>query len=199
MTGIENITGRFQADAQAEIDRIDADARAQADKITAAYAARAERECADILERGAKSAAERGDRLVSAAQMEARQMNLAAKQEVLDKAFALALSKLLAMPEADYAALLARLAVSAARTGREEIILNPADQEKLGEQVAAEANALLVKDGRTGALTVSKQTQPLKGGLLLSDGAVEVNCALETLVRLSRTDVTGEVSKLLFA
>ena len=72
MTGIENITGRIQADAQAEIDRIDADARAQADKITAAYAARAERECADILERGAKSAAERGDRLVSAAQMEAR-------------------------------------------------------------------------------------------------------------------------------
>ena len=109
------------------------------------------------------------------------------------------LSKLLAMPEADYAALLARLAVSAARTGREEIILNPADREKLGEQVAAEANALLVKDGRTGALTVSQQTQPLKGGLLLSDGAVEVNCALETLVRLSRTDVTGEVSKLLFA
>ena len=39
MTGIENITGRIQADAQAEIDRIDADARAQADKITAAYAA----------------------------------------------------------------------------------------------------------------------------------------------------------------
>ena len=39
----------------------------------------------------------------------------------------------------------------------------------------------------------------LLGGLLLSDGAVEVNCALETLVRLSRTDVTGEVSKLLFA
>ena len=108
-------------------------------------------------------------------------------------------SALMTLAAADYAALLARLAVSAARTGREEIILNPADREKLGEQVAAEANALLVKDGRTGALTVSKQTQPLKGGLLLSDGAVEVNCALETLVRLSRTDVTGEVSKLLFA
>ena len=45
MTGIENITGRIQADAQAEIDRIDADARAQADKITAAYAARAEHPC----------------------------------------------------------------------------------------------------------------------------------------------------------
>lgn len=199
MTGIENITGRIQADAQAEIDRIDADARAQADKITAAYAARAERECADILERGEKSAAERGDRLVSAAQMEARQMNLAAKQEVLDQAFALALDKLLAMPASDYAALLARLAVSAARTGKEEIILNSSDREKLGEQVVSEANALLVKDGRTGALVLSKQTQPLKGGLLLSDGAVEVNCALETLVRLSRAEMTGEVSKLLFA
>ncbi len=199
MQGIENITGRIQADAQAEIDRIQADAQAQADKIRAGYTARAQREAADILAKGEKSAQERGARLVSAAEMEARKMTLAAKQEVLDEAFDLALTKLLKLPEEEYIALLAKLAVNAARTGHEQIILNQSDRARLGVKIAAQANELLTAAGRTGELTLSPQSQPIQGGLLLSDGAVDINCALETLVRLSRTEVTGEVSKLLFA
>ena len=198
MTGIENITGRIQADAQAEIDRIQADARREAEKISAGYAARADRECAELLSRGEKSARERGSRLVSAAEMESRKMTLAAKQEVLDQAFALALQKLLSLPQADYVALLARLAVSAAPAGQAQIILNPADREKLGAQVVAQANQLLSQAGSKAKLSLSEQTRPIQGGLLVSDGAVEVNCALETLVRLSRTEATGEVSRLLF-
>lgn len=198
MTGIENITGRIQADAQAEIDRIQADARREAEKISAGYAARADRECAELLSRGEKSAQERGSRLVSAAEMESRKMTLAAKQEVLDQAFALALQKLLSLPQADYVALLARLAVSAAPAGQAQIILNPADREKLGAQVVAQANQLLSQSGSKAKLSLSEQTRPIQGGLLVSDGAVEVNCALETLVRLSRTEATGEVSRLLF-
>lgn len=198
MTGIENITGRIQADAQAEIDRIQADARREAEKISAGYAARADRECADLLSRGEKSAQERGSRLVSAAEMESRKMTLAAKQEVLDQAFDLALQKLLSLPQADYAALLAKLAASAARSGQEQIILNPEDRKKVGEQVVSQANQLLSKAGLAPKLSLSEQIRPIQGGLLLSDGAVEVNCALETLVRLSRTEATGEVSKLLF-
>jgi V/A-type H+-transporting ATPase subunit E len=50
-----------------------------------------------------------------------------------------------------------------------------------------------------GGITLSEQTRPIQGGLLLSSGAVEVNCALETLVRLSRTELTHEVSELLFS
>ena len=227
MTGIENITGRIQADAQAEIDRIDADARAQADKITAAYAARTERECADILERGAKSAAERGDRLVSAAQMEARQMNLAAKQEVLDKAFEAAKQKLLALPQDQYIALLADLAVQASSTGREQLIFSPADRARVGKAVVMAANEKLAKavapqlpdevtDTRAGAilnkvvtgasavlngtamLTLSEETRPMEGGFILSSGYTEVNCTFGTLIRLQRDTLAAEVAKVLF-
>ena len=198
MQGIENITGRIQSDAQAEIDRILADAQAEAEKIQAGYAARADREAADILARGEKSARERGSRLVSAAQMEARKLTLAAKQEMLDKAFELALEQLLALPEADYTALLVGLAVQTG-CGTETIILNDADREKLGAQVVAQANQAMTQAGRTGSFTLSDQTRPIRGGLLLSDGAVEINCALETLVRLQRGELTGEVSKLLFS
>jgi len=199
MQGIENITARIQADTQAEIDRIRADAAAEADQISAGYAARADRECAEILSRGKQRAEEQSRRLLSAAHLEAKKMALGAKQEMLDRAFDLALEQLLALPEAEYITLLATLAAKAARTGGEQIILNQPDRTRFGTQAVKQANALLSKAGKTGALTLSEQTRPIRGGVLLSDGAVEVNCALETLVRLSRTEVTGEVSKLLFA
>ena len=60
MTGIENITGRIQADAQAEIDRIQADARREAEKIAAGYAARADREVRRSALRGEKRAPRAG-------------------------------------------------------------------------------------------------------------------------------------------
>ena len=198
MQGIENITGRIQADAQAEIDRIQADAQREADRIRAGYAARADREAADILERGKRSAQERGSRLVSAAQMEARKMTLAAKQEMLDQAFELALSRLCALPEEEYTALLADLAVAAGE-GTEELIFNDADRAKVGAKVVSLANEKAAKAGKAAKFTLAAQTRPIRGGVLLSDGAVEVNCALETLVRLSRSEVTGEVGKLLFS
>lgn len=198
MQGIETITGRIQADAQAEIDKIHADAAQKAEKIRADYAARVEREAADILARGENSAAERESRLVSAAQMDAGKMTLAAKQELLDQAFQLALDKLLHLPESDYIALLAKLAVSASAAGTEYLILNAADRTRVGDKVCAAANRLLADAGKPASLTLSEETRAIRGGLLLSDGAVEVNCALETLVRLSRSELTGEVTQILF-
>ena len=193
MTGIENITGRIQADAQAEIDRIDADARAQADKITAAYAARAERECADILERGAKSAAERGDRLVSAAQMEARKTVLAAKQAVMEETYAKALEKLRNLPEARYVEVLTELLLQAAPHGVGEVLFSAQDRETVGQAAVDAANG---KSG--GKLTLSGETAPIQGGFILKDGNVEVNCAFDTLVRLQKAETAGQVAQRLF-
>lgn len=198
MQGIETIIGRIQADTQAEIDKLNAETARKVEKIRAGYSARAEREAADILARGETAAAERESRLVSAAQMDARKMTLSAKQEMLDRAFQLALDTLLRLPEADYIALLAKLALSASATGKENLILNAADRARVGEAVCAEANKLLQSAGKLASLKLAQETRPIRGGLLLSDGAVEVNCALETLIRLSRSELTGEVTGLLF-
>lgn len=198
MKGIENITGKIAADAQAEIDRINADAAAQAAEITAGYEAKAKKEAADILEKGEKNAAERGKRLVSAAEMESKKMVLAAKQEMLDEAFELALDKLTKLPEEEYVDFLAKLVVRASSTGREKIIMNVSDRARYGVKAATLANDLLEKAGKPAHITLSEQTRDIKGGLLLSDGPIEVNCAFETLVRLARGKITGEVSKALF-
>ena len=194
MDGIEKITGRIASDAQREIGEIEAEARRQADEIAARYDAQAKRESEDILARGRRSADEREERLASVAQLECRKLELAAKQEMLAKAYDKALESLLNLPEKEYIDLLVRLTVQASSTGREAVIFSQKDRARYGKQVVTQANEKL-GDGK---LTLSEQTRSIQGGVLLSDGDVEVNCTFETLVRLQRGELDREVSKLLF-
>ena len=187
MNGIEKITQRIGQDAQGEIDQILADAKAQAADIAAQYDARAKKEAQEIVHLGEKNVAEREERLASVAQMETKKQTLAVKQEMLDKAFSLALDKLCALPEAEYTALLAKLAASSAPAGQGQLIFSQKDRTRVGKAVVTAANEAL----SGGRLTLSEQTRPIRGGFILSDGDVEVNCAFETLVRLQRGEISG--------
>lgn len=227
MNGIERITQRIDADAQTEIDRILGEAQTEADRITARYQAQADAEAADLAARNQKAAAEREERLVSVAQMEARKVSLAAKQEMVEKSFDLALQTLCAMPEEQYISVCAALLVQAAPNGKGAVIFSAEERARLGAAVVSKANAMLAKevapelpkdltDSKVGALlnkvvagvsalaqgtamlTLSEETRPLKGGFILSDGNVEVNCTFDTLVRLQRAETAGAVAKHLF-
>lgn len=196
MKGIEKITARITQEAQAEIDRTLADAREQAAQITARYQAQADTEAQSLAARNEKAAAEREERLVSVAQMEARKVTLAAKQEMVEQVYQRALEKLRAMPQEQYTAVLAALLVQASSTGAEEVVFSPEDQAKAGKAAVAKANEQLPK-GAAG-LTVSKETRPIAGGFILKDNNVEVNCTFDTLVRLQRAETAGAVAKKLF-
>ncbi len=194
MNGIERITARLDADTQAEIDRIRERAKAEAEKVAQGYRTQTESETAELRERSRRAAAEREERLVSAAQMEARKTALAARQEMVDKAYDLALEKLCSLPEEQYIQTVAALLVQAAPDGKGEVIFSKEQRERVGTAAVALANSRL----GDGTLTVSAQTRPLKGGFILSNGRVEVNCSFDTLVRLQRAETAGEVAKRLF-
>ncbi len=194
MDGIEKITGRIAADGAQEAQSILDEAKAQAEAIAARYEAQAQRESEEILARGRRNADERVERLASVAQLDARKLELAAKQEMLSKAYDLALEQLVNLPDKEYVSLLADLAVKASVTGKEAVIFSQKDRTRYGKQVVTQANERL-KDGH---LTMSEQSRPIQGGLILSDGDVEVNCTFETLVRLQRGEMDREVAKVLF-
>ena len=227
MNGIEKITQRIDQDAQSEIDKILGDARAQAAEILARYEAQAQKESEDIVARGEKNAAERQDRLASVAQMEAKKLTLATKQEMLDKAFDLALDRLVSLPDEEYVALLADLAARAATTGREQLIFSQKDRSRIGKAVVVAANEAMVKqvapelpdslaDSKVGAflgkvvnsaaaqitgtglLTLSEETRPIQGGFILTDGPVEVNCSFEAMLRLQREQLEKPAAEILF-
>lgn len=198
MNGIEKITARIEQDSQQEIDALLTEARTQAAEITAKYEAQAEAEAGEILARGRQAAAQREERLASVAQLECRKAVLAAKQEVLEQAFDRALEKLLALPQEKYTALLTDLAVQASSTGREKLIFSPADRARVGKTVVLAANERLAKADPNAMLTLSEETRPMEGGFILSGGDVEVNCTFATLVRLQRSELAGQVAKVLF-
>ena len=224
MEGIEKITAKIIQDSEAEVTRILEETERKARSIGEEAQAQADREREEILARGRRTADERLERLKSAAQMERRKLELAAKQEVLAEAFDLALEKLCAMPEQEYVALLTKLALEASSTGREQLIFSPQDRSRVGKQVVVAANEALVKGVApelpeaiteskvgakvvnttaamvtgTGLLTLSEETRPIKGGFIMVDGDIEVNCAFETLVRLQREKLEKEVAGVLF-
>mgnify|MGYP000530679574 CR=1 FL=1 len=105
-----------------------------------------------------------------------------------------AMERLTSLPDGEYVGLLAGLAAKASSTGREEVILSQKDRARYGKQVVTQANERL----GDGHLTLSVQTRPIRGGLILSDGDVEVNCTFETLVRLLRGEMDRTVVEVLF-
>lgn len=227
MNGIEKITARIREDGQKEIDAVLVEARAQAAEITAKAQAEAKAAAAEVLAQGRRAAAEREDRMVSTAQMECRKAVLAAKQDVIEEAFQAAHKKLLELPSEQYVALLAELAAQASVTGKEKLIFSPSHRSQVGKAVVMAANKKLaeavapklpeeVTDTKAGAildkvvtgasavlsgtamLTLAEETRPMDGGFILSDGPVEVNCTFDTLIRLQRGALAGEVAKVLF-
>ena len=228
MNGIEKITAKIAADAQADVNKLQAETQEKIDALRAQTAAQAAQETQSILERGEKAAAERLERLESAAQMEQRKLALAAKQEVVGEAFEMAVEKLCSLPDKELVALLTALAVEASSTGREALIFSVKDRARIGKQVVIAANELLVKKAApglpdsyadnkvgaflgkvvnttaavvtgTGQMTLSEQTRPMRGGFIMADDNVEVNCTFETLVRLQREKLEKEVADILFA
>ena len=152
---------------------------------------------------------------------------LTAKQDVIEEAFQAAHKQLLGLPREQYVALLAKLAAQASATGREKLIFCAKDHIEVGKAVVAAANEQLAKaaapklpgeaaESKAGAildkvvagaaallngtamLTLAEETRPMDGGFILSDGAVEVNCTFDTLIRLQRGALAGEVAKVLF-
>ena len=193
MNGIERIVQLIQSEAQTEIDEILKKAREEAEAIQARYQAQAEHEAAELNLKKERAAEEQEERLISVAQMESRKIVLATKQEMVEKAYALALEKLCSMSEDQRVQVLTDLLIKASNSGREEAIFSPEDYSAVGQAAVKAANEASGKQ-----LTLSSETRPIKGGFILKDGNIEINCTFDTLVRLQKTGTAGMVAKKLF-
>lgn len=199
MTGLENITGCILNDAEAEVKKTTAEAAEKAALVKADYEKKILALGDEYLTKGRIAADDRKKSVISAAEMETGKQLLSTKQELLDKAFQLALEKLTAMPEDGQVGLIAKLAAEASTDGTGTMILNAADRAAFGEKALEKANSILSAAGKNAQLKLADETRDIPGGLILSSGSIEVNCAYDTLVRLKRGEITGEVAKFLFA
>lgn len=193
MNGIEKITARIETDAKAEVAEILREAEEKAAAIREQYKAQAQAEAKAAEAAGREAAQRQAERLESAAQMEAKKRLLAAKQACLNAAFDKAQEKLLALDEGEYAQLLAKTAVSASRTGKEEIILNAKDRERVGPQVVAWANTLLAEAAAPKAAEKAGKVGG-KAGAVLSAVVTGANALLQGTAMLTLAQDTREMA-----
>ena len=138
-------------------------------------------------------AAEHLEHLNGSSQLACRQRVLAAKQQLIDEAFARAAQALAALPQAEYVDLLAALAAENG-SGDEELLLSAHDRETVGAAVVDAANAK-----RPGtAFRLSDETRDTGGGLVLRRDRVELNCSFTEKLRQLRQEESSAVAKLLF-
>ena len=194
MKGTEKIIAHIQADADAQAAEILAEAEAKSAAIRETYEQKAKQAYAERIRAGVKENQDRLDSMERLAKMESRKAILALKQDMVAKSFDRAVDQLVALPEAQYVALLTKLAVKASVTHDEEIVLNARDKKAVGEKLVKAANEKL----GGGRLRLARETGSFKGGLILRRGSIEANCTAELLVDLCREEMAAELAGVLF-
>lgn len=193
MNGLEKIVARMEADTQAACDALAASAAENAAAILRDCQAQADAVTRDSAQRAETQAAEHLEHLNGSSQLACRQRVLAAKQQLIDEAFARAAQALAALPQAKYVDLLAALAAENG-SGDEELLLSAHDRETVGAAVVDAANAK-----RPGtAFRLSDETRDTGGGLVLRRDRVELNCSFTEKLRQLRQEESSAVAKLLF-
>ena len=198
MNNIDKITDRILADGRQEIAALEAETKAACEKIKADGDAAAQAAYWKQFKKGTADAALRLERLSSMARLEAKKQVLREKQTLIGEAFDRAVELMRTLPDAEYTKLVAYLAADAARTGKEQVLLNASDREKYGAAIVEKANAVRASRALPAELTLAQQTREIPGGAILSDGSVEMNCSLDVLVNTGRGELAGEVAKILF-
>lgn len=193
MNGLDKIIARMEADTRVECDALAANAAGNADAILRDYQAQADAVARDSAQRAETQAAEHLEHLNGSSQLVCRQRVLAAKQQLIDEAFARAAQALAALPQADYIDLLASLAAENG-SGDEELLLSKTDRDAVGAAVVEAANAK--KPGA--AFRLSEETHDTGGGLVLRRGRVELNCSFTEKLRQLRQEESSAVAQLLF-
>lgn len=219
MTGLEKVTGKIIADAEADarviLDRAEVECAAVKEKYAAATEAELEklreendRECQSLIIRARSSAA-----------MAKRNALLEARAALLDEAYALAERQIKNMNPEQYLDLLQKMLRSALKNqlaGEEEsmrlygediapaayeVILNSRDRDAYGETLLPAFKTgygARLPETAHAKLRLAAETAPIDGGLVLRCGPVETNCSLAMLMAENRRETEAKVSRILF-
>ena len=194
MKGIEKITARIAADAEAANSAVREESAKRIAEIRAEYEKKAQEQSAAILRAGEREAQQMASRVERTAQLDAKRQLLAIKQEMVSQAFELAKSKFAQMPQAEYVAYLSR-GIVAACSGDAQLVLNANDKAAYGAQLEALVNVLLKGKG---SITVAEETADIIGGFILKQGNVEANGTIDILLELIRGELAAQVAQVLF-
>jgi V/A-type H+-transporting ATPase subunit E len=198
MTGTEKIKEKILYDARSRANSIEEQAKKEAQEILdkASYEAGLRKEA--VLKEAENDGMETYKRMLAVAGLEGRKETLRTKQDAINAAFQMALDKVCSLPDREYQRLLEDMIVKAAVDGGGEIFLSQKDAPRMDKNFISNINQRVGSSGKSGAWTLSPQPVKTVGGFILKSGEMEINSTFEIMFGMLRTELEGEVVKILF-
>ena len=219
MTGLEKVTGKIIADAEADAREILDKAQAECDAIKAKFAAETDAEIEKLTDECDRECQALIIRARSSAAMAKRNAILEARAKLIDDAYAAAEKQIKSMNGEQYLELLCKMLRSSLKNQLEgeadslrlygedispatyEVVLNSRDRNTYGEKLmAAFRSGLGSKLPATvhAKLRLASDVANIDGGLILRAGPVETNCSLAMLMAENRRETEAKVNRILF-
>lgn len=192
MEGKEAIVDSILVSARDAAANIVADAKAERDELVATTLESAEREGAEQLARAHEDAAMLKSRRLKLAELDSRKVILTAKQQVIEKAYVQAETKILNMTDNVYRDFIGSIVCRYAEDG-DEIIIAARDAKRLHYDWVDGLNKKLHMN-----LTLSDRCHNGRGGVILTNAKYDKNLTVEMLVAETRTQTESEVAARLF-
>lgn len=195
MSNINNLTSKIIKDAEDKKETILQEAEKEKNKILGKKQEEANIAEKTILEKAEREAVSRKERIISSAQLQARNEKLQAKQEIISEVFTTSIEALCNLPENNFKGFIKTSILNINIAGNQKLILNDAGRKIVDEALLSEINKEL---GSKANITLSEETRNFKGGFILEKEGIEINNTFEALVNSLRDDLSQEVAKVLF-
>lgn len=197
MSSIDKLTSKIIGDSELKAKALIEEARAEEKKLIESKVSEAQEQRTALLKKAEDEAKTRGERVISNAELQVRNLRLSAKQQVLDKVFTDALVSLSNISNEKTLEFIKNNILSLGLTSDVEIILGEGSLV-VSEEFINELNASLQASGKTARVKLNPNRRNIKGGFILSKNGVEINYSFEALVKNARNELEAEVASTLF-
>lgn len=196
MSNINNLTSKIIKDAEDKKEVIIQTAEKEKNKIIKKKQDEAMAAEKIIIEKSGIEAVLKKERIISGAELQARNEKLKAKQEVISEVFETSVDRLCNLAEVDFKEFVRLSILNSDIVGEQNLILNDAGKKIVNEILLSEIN----KDLKSKAsVTLSEETRNFKGGFILEKDGIEINNTFEALVNSVKDDLSQDVVRVLFS
>lgn len=196
MSNLNNLTSKILKDAEDKKAVILADAENEKNKILSKKQDEASAVEKTMLEKAEREAASRKDRIISGAELHARNEKLEAKQKVIKEVFETSVKELSNCSAEDLKGFIKEVILNTKIEGTQNLILNEAGKKAVDEAFVEEINKAL---GKKAVIKLSDETGKFEGGFILEQNGIEINNTFEALVSSLKDDLSLEVARVLFS
>ena len=196
MSNLNNLTSKIIKDAEDKKAVILADAENEKNKILSKKQDEASSIEKEILEKAEREAVSRKERIISGAELHARNEKLEAKQKVINEVFETSIKALCNASDEDLKGFVKTVILNSDITGTQNLILNENGKKVIDAAFVAEINNEL---GAKANIVLSNETGKFRGGFVLEKDGIEINNTFEALVNSLRDDLSLEVARVLFS